>query len=208
MAPQTEFQKLVGMIRANDELATLRHVPLDGLRQAVNDMCGARVPEGEIEVVAHDLRRAIEGWLPVHRALDGWDPKATPHDHSQELPKRADPSSPRAMPRVGLVAAECERPSVLSGLEPAAPRVRAGWRGPMLLFWAAFLGGAALVLDAVGWVPADALTALAGALSDLVGRLLSGDRLSAGATLAAAGLAGVALTNLWALVRPSRVADA
>jgi hypothetical protein len=210
MAPQTEFQKLVGLIRARDELAPLRHVPLEGLRQAVNDMVGARVPEGEIEVVAQDLRVAIEGWLPLRRALEGWslgppakEPEAAPP------PQPAREPMPAGMPRVGLVAAACERPSVLSAADatPAAAGSSA-WRWYLLLFWAAFLGGGALALHAVAWSPAAALTELGAALSDTVWRALSGDPLSSGAALAAAGLLGVAATNFWVLLRPGRPAGA
>jgi hypothetical protein len=376
MAPQTEFQKLVGMIRAREELAPLRHVPLDGLRQAVNDLVGARVAEGEIEVVAHDLRRALEDWLPLRRALEGWEPgtvptipstddppprrepqrraepreskasrffkaarahkarrdaapppdgkpsrdarppeprpshedprapreaapppeprarrepppseskarreapppseartrrdsspppepraareppaprrSAPPPDHAPprqsaarresarprepepvrearpHRERRAPPPPPpplpeapeepedlyevaptREMPRVGLVAAACERPTVSSAEPSSALRAGAAWRWPLLLFWATFLGGVALALDSVGWSPAAALSALGtlgGTPSEMLARALSGEPVSAGAALAAAGLVGIALTNLWVLLRSS-----
>jgi hypothetical protein len=199
MAPQTEFQKLVGLIRTRDELATLRHVPLDGLRDAVNDMVGARVQGGDIEGVAHDLRRALEGWLPG---------SAMPPAAARE-PLRPRELAPGAVPRAGFVAAACERPSVLSGAEsPPVRRARAGWRWPLLACWAAFLGGGALALDAAGWSPPTVLSALAAALSDFTGHAVSGDPVSLSAALSGAGLLGIGLANLWLLLRPNPPAGA
>jgi len=191
MAPQTEFQKLVGLIRTRDELATLRRVPLEGLRDAVNDMVGARVPEGDLEGVAHDLRQALEDWLPSP-AAPAVSPRLPPPDR---VPVRA-------LPRVGFVAAACERPSVVSAAAEPARGARRGWRWPLVISWVAFGGGCAVALDAVGWSPAGALDQLATALSDVAFRALTGDPLSLGALLSAAGLLGVALTNLWLLLRP------
>lgn len=201
MAPQTEFQKLVGLIRTRDELAGLRHVPLDGLRDAVNQMVGAHVPPGDSEGVAYDLRRALEVWLP---AADRARAPARPTQFVSDV-----------VPRAGFVAAACERPSMLSGADdddkeaPAAhARARAAWRWPLLLVWAAFLAGAAVVLDAAGWSPAAVMSALGAAPSDIALRILQGDPVGLGAALSGAGLIGIAFVNLWAVVRPSAPLDA
>jgi hypothetical protein len=195
MAQQTEFQKLVGLIRTRDELAGLRHVPLDGLRDAVNHMVGAHVPPGDSEGVAYDLRRALEAWLPN---------AAVPRE-----PLRPSHAVPAAVPRVGFVAAACERPSVVSDTEDMTlHRPRAAWRWPLLLFWAAFLAGVALALDAADWSPPAVLSALGAVLSDFVGRAVAGDAVSLGAALSGAGLLGIALVNLWVLIRPSPPIDA
>lgn len=194
MAPQTEFQKLVGLIRTRDELATLRRVPLDGLRDAVNGMIGARVPAGDAEGVARDLRRALEEWLPAQPA----PPAPLP---AQPLERLATPT----LPRVGFVAAACERPAVRPA--PQAPaRASGGWRWLLLFSWAVLAAGCVVALEAAAWSPAGALSGVAAALSDLAFRALTGDPLSLGALLTAAGLAGVALANLWLLVRPAAAA--
>jgi hypothetical protein len=113
------------------------------------------------------------------------------------------------MPRIGLVAAACERPSVLSAAEPStATPATSAWRWYLLLFWATFLGGAALALDAAEWSPATAMTTLGAALSDTVWRALSGDMLSFGAALATAGLLGIAVTNFWVLIKSIRFVGA
>ena len=218
MAQQTEFQKLVGLIRTRDELAGLRHVPLDGLRDAVNHMVGTHVPPGESEGVAYDLRRALEAWLP--EAATPRAPLSVP-PVKRPLPSRAVANDPpvarRVEPRVSFVAAACERPSMLSDTEtkdaPAdhlAQRASGGvgWRWPLLLFWVTFLGGVTVALDAAGWSPPAVLSALRGVLSDFVGRAAAGDPVSVGAALSGAGLLGIALVNLWVLIRPSPPVDA
>ncbi|HVO16602.1 MAG TPA: hypothetical protein VMV26_15400 [Alphaproteobacteria bacterium] len=195
MAPQTEFQKLVGLIRTRDELATLRRVPLDGLRDAVNGMIGARVPAGDIEGVAHDLRRALEDWLP--------SPAAPAAAALAPPPERA--AAP-ALPRVGFVAAACEHPSVQSAARASERGAGRGWRWLLLLSWAVLALGCVVALEAVAWSPAGALAGVAAALSDLAFRALTGDPLSLGALLSAAGLSGIALANFWLLVHPGAAA--
>jgi hypothetical protein len=72
----------------------------------------------------------------------------------------------------------------------------------LVVSWVALATGWLVALDAVAWSPAGVLAGLAAALSDVAFRALTGDPLSLGALLGAAGLVGVALANLWLLVRP------
>jgi hypothetical protein len=195
MSQHTEFQKLVGLIRTRDELATLRRVPLEGLRDAVNDLVGARVPAGDLEGVARDLRRALEDWLP--------SPAAPAPAGRTPPPARV---APPALPRVGFVAAACEGPGARAAPAESARRAAGGWRWLLLLSWAVLAVGCAVALDAVAWSPAGALAGVAASLSDLVFRALTGDPLSLGALLCGAGLFGVGLANVWLVVRPRAAA--
>lgn len=207
MMPATEFQKLVGLIRGRDELAPLRHVPLDRLRTAVNDIAGSTVAEGDIESIAREMRCALEGWLS--RPPVPFEPLPA------RLPRRAIEPARDPAPRAGIVAAACQAPArkveplrseSLSHDTAAAHPVRVrspAWRLVLPACWAAFAGGVALVFVAAGWSPGLALDLLSSAALEAGRRALTGDALGLGVGLALAGLIGIVVTNLWALFRPS-----